>query len=114
MVTIYQIKEGASRYLEAEMLPKLPGWRKWVAGAFALEYLSRLEDIAEELRKKPAIEMLAVMREDGMVDVDRLRDAFIRQARASGDVTVDLPAIGSVTIGERDIDMLYRYITGGM
>ena len=114
MVTVQQIQEGAARYLDAEMLPKIGGWKKWVAGAAAVEYLLKIETIVERMRKNPAISMLGVIGEDNSVDVERIRDAFVRQARASGDVSFDIPLLGTMKIGEKDIDTLYRYIMGGM
>lgn len=114
MVSLQQVQDGAARYLDAEMIPKLDGWRKWIAGAVAVEYLSKIGEIAETLKKHPAISMLGVIKEDNTVDLEHLREVFIRQARASGDITFNVPMLGTMTIGEKDIDTLYRYIMGGV
>ena len=108
------MQEGIARYLDAEMLPKIGGWKKWIAGAAATEYVSKMGVIIDAIKKKPAVAILGVVTEDNMIDADRLREAFVNQARSSGSVSFDIPMIGTLTIGEKDVETLYRYIVGGM
>lgn len=114
MVTVQQMQEGVARYLDAELLPKIGGWKKWIAGAAATEYVGKLGVVVDAIKKKPAVAILGVVTEDGMIDADKLRDAFVNQARSSGSVSFDIPLLGTLTIGERDVETLYRYIVGGM
>jgi hypothetical protein len=67
----------------------------------------------EALKSNAIISMLGVAKEDGMIDLDVLRKAFKEQAESSGPVSIDIPAIGKITLSSNDIDMIYRYIQEG-
>ena len=107
MVTIEQAKNGVRSYIMTEIVPKLGGWQKWVAGAFATLAVDR----AEQLVSNPAVKMLGIVTNDGMIDIDALYHAFITQANEP--VTIDIPAIGTITLRADDIDLMMQHIRQG-
>lgn len=111
MVTTHQIKHGAANFIDHEIMPKIDGWKKWIAGAVVAEYLDKADDIIEILIKSPAISVLGIVDENKHVDIERLRDRFLEQARKTGAVNIDIPMLGSLRVDESDIHKLYKYIT---
>lgn len=111
MVTTNQIKHGAARFIDLEIMPKIDGWKKWIAGAIVAEYLNKADDVIDILSKTPAISLLGIIDENKHVDLERLRDRFLEQARKTGAVTIDIPMLGSLKVDENDVHKLYKYIT---
>ena len=109
MVTIDQIKRGAARYVDEEFTAKLSGWQRWAVGAGAAMALENLEVSMSNLQKSPAVRAMGVLDEVGNVDLDRVYEAFKKQAQ-KGPVTFQAPLLGAVTINEQDVDKIYTCI----
>lgn len=111
MANLTQIKNGAKRYIEAEVLGQISDWRKWVIGAFAIPYLDQLDAVITAPATKQLMERINVMSgEDDRVDVDKLRDMFIAQSKDHGRVSINVPLVGPYFIGEQDVYKIYEYI----
>lgn len=110
MASIYQIKTGVGRYVEQEILPALPGWRRWVFGAGAVLAVGNAEKIVQTLSGNEMVRMIGLVREDGEVDIDTAYKAIRTQAEQTGPTEIDVPAIGKLRMSADDIDKLYRYI----
>jgi hypothetical protein len=113
MVTFSQVKGGVTKYITDEIISKMESWKKWVTGAAVSLALTKADDLFDAVKSNELISMLGVVREDGMIDIDLLRHAFKTQAESSGPVSIDIPAIGKITLSSDDIDMIYRYIQEG-
>ncbi len=110
MVNIDRIKRGVTSYVDAEMLPRVDGWKKWVFGAGVAMYMKQADALLNALRNYPPIKEMGIIAEDGEIDLETLHDAFREQAEKSGPTKMELPIIGTFTIGANDIDLLYRHI----
>jgi hypothetical protein len=111
MATLAQVKAGAAAYIEQEIIAKIGGWQKWVAGAAVSMALNRADSIFEALRQNPAVQILGIVDGDGNIDVDALYAEFKRQAQR-GAVSFDVPMIGKLTLNESDVDKIYQSIKG--
>lgn len=109
MATLAQVKTGAAAYIEQEIIAKIGGWQKWVAGAAASMALNRADAIFETLRQNPAVQLLGIVDGDGNIDLDALYAEFKRQAQR-GPVSFDVPMIGKLTLNEGDVDKIYNSI----
>ena len=112
MVTLAQVRGGIERYLEAEMLTKITGWQKWVAGAAASMALDKSTAIFNRLKSIPVIQAMDVIDEQDGIDIDRIHAEFAKQAQR-GAITFDVPMLGAVTLNAVDVDKIYQYIMGG-
>lgn len=111
MVNIAQVKSGASKYIDTEVLGQISDWRKWVVGAFALPYLDKLDALMNDQAIRDALTQIGTMPSGGdLIDVDKLRDMFLTQARERGRVSINIPMVGPYYIGEPDIIKMYEYI----
>lgn len=109
MVDINKVKEGMVKYLDAEIINKLPGWRSWVFGAGATILLARFDAVLEQVRESPMIKTMGVI-DGNMIDVETLYTAFKAQAQNMGAVNISVPFIGDIRIGAADLDLLYQCI----
>lgn len=110
MITLAQAISGAERYIEAEIIAKIPGWQKWVVGAGVSRALSRAGDIFSELKEHPMIKMLAIIDpKTDEIDIDALYNEFTKQAQR-GAVTFNVPLAGALTLTAADVDKIYQYI----
>ena len=112
MVTLAQVQAGVEKYLETEILSKIPDWRKWVLGAGASRMLSRSTEIFNQLKTNPVVSAMGIIDENDQIDIDAVYREFSAQAQR-GAITFDVPLVGPLTLGAGDVDQLYRYITGG-
>ena len=113
MVTFAQVKSGMSKYIAEEIISKMDGWKLWVSGAAVALVLNKADSLFDSVKDNEFVSMLGIVRDDGMIDLESLRSAFKAQAEKSGAIAIDIPAIGTITIGSNDIDMIYRYIKDG-
>ena len=109
MVTMDQIKRGAARYVDEEFTAKLSGWQRWAVGAGAAMALENLEVSMSGLLENHAVRAMGVLDEAGNVNLDRVYEAFKKQAQ-KGPVTFQAPLLGAVTINEQDVDKIYTCI----
>lgn len=112
MVTLAQVRMGAEKYIEAEILAKITDWRKWIVGAAASMALDNTTAIFNELKENPMVKALGIIDEQDNIDIDRLHAEFAKQAQ-KGAITFDVPMMGPLTLNAHDVDRLYQYITGG-
>lgn len=112
MVTLAQVTAGIERYLDTEILAKIPGWQKWVLGAAASRMLSRSGEIFNTLKNNPVVSAMGVIDEQDQIDIDAIYREFSKQAQR-GAITFDIPLMGALTVNSGDIDRLYNYIIGG-
>ena len=110
LVNISQIKSGAGRYIDAEVLGQIADWRKWVVGAFALPYLNKLDELLNSPAVREVLGQVGAMPGGELIDIDKLRDMFLAQARERGRVSINIPWGGPYFIGEPDIMKMYEYI----
>lgn len=112
MVHINKVKNGIVKYLDTEVITKLPGWKSWVFGAGAIIMLSRIDAVIAQVKEHPVVKAMGIIDGD-MVDVETLYSAFKKQAQTVGAVDISIPMIGDLRMGASDIDRLYSMIMEG-
>ena len=109
-VTVNQISEGLAKYIDNELVPKVPGVRKWALGLAGAYAGKAIQDKISENSK--LLSSLGIMSEDGMVDVDMVLPYIKSMATQSGPVSEHVPMIGDIRFDSSDVDKLYSYIVG--
>ena len=114
MVHINSVIRGLSKYVDCDLVPKLDGWQKWALGAGAALIFTGIPAKFDEIRKIPFVSYMAVIDENGMIDVDRVFQELSKQARQSP-ITVDLSKmfLPPLTVDHTDVEKIYRYIQEG-
>ena len=112
MVTMAQVKNGLVKYIDADILPHLTGFKKVALGAYAALAANNLVTMMEKYKNSPAISILDVIDENGNVDIDKLYQAVLPQFANGEKQTISIPLIGDMTVDRSDLEKLYRYIRG--
>lgn len=102
MVTMQQFKRGVDIYFTSEVFPKLPESKKFMA-AFGLALL------IETLHNNETVKAMRLIRDDGMVDVERAYSAA-KSASNVARLMLEFPVIGAMSFDGTDIDRLYSAI----
>lgn len=113
MVEISRIEKGVARYLDSELVPKLPGgsWKQFGAGAASALVAKRGGRALEKLKGHPAAVAFGLVDEAGCIDVEILREIANEKIPDAG-LQIDVPMLGRLTVYQRDIEKLYGYIVG--
>ena len=113
MVEISKIEMGVARYLDAELVNKLPGntWKQFGAGMASGLIAKRGGMALGRLKSHPVAKAFALVDEAGCIDVEILRE-LAREKIPDGGLPVDVPLIGKVTVYREVIEKLYGYIMG--
>ena len=109
MVNIGQVQKGIQRYLEMEIVAKMEGWQKWAFGVGAAMYMEQIPGIYAELSQSEMIKALKVIDDNGLIDLDKLHERFLREAE-KGAVTFTVPIIGPLTLTKEDVTKIYQAI----
>lgn len=111
MATLEQIQRGAARYIDEEVVRKIPDKDGVAVGFFGSLVVLSIGDLVGNLSENKIVRMLGVVREDGTIHMERLRDAAKMSIRTKGAFPLDLPGGVHLTFREEDVDLLYRYVS---
>lgn len=111
-VTATQILDGIQRYIESEVVVKIPDARKWLVGAYVALMMRPFRENPSSLLNHPMIAPLGVATADGRVDIDAVHEVFLAQAQR-GPSFINIPMVGPYNMDTSDIDKIYNYIISG-
>ena len=103
---------GLSRFIDESILSHYPASsmkRILMAGAVSI-YLKQNEGIVDTIMNNPLIGGLGVVKHDGMVDIEMLRDALRGEINKAGFMRLTLPMIGDIDFTPDDVDTLYKFV----
>ena len=103
---------GFSRFIDESVLAHYPATsmkRIIMAGAISL-YMKKNEGIVDILTSNPLFTGLGVIHDNGMIDLDPIRDTLKSEINKAGFMRLSIPMVGDVDFTTEDIDALYRYI----
>jgi hypothetical protein len=113
MVHKSSIIPGLSRFIDESILVHYPPTsmkRILIASGISL-YLSGNEQVVDTLLANPIISTLGVSNSNGMIDIDKVRNAVRPEVEKAGFMRITVPVMGDIDLTVDDIDTLYRYIT---
>lgn len=109
MVTVKQVQTGIVRYVDNDLLPHLEGMKKIGLGIYMGLASENIGAAIQRYKDHPAVAMLNVVTDDGMVDIDKVYT--VAKPMFDQKQSIDLPLIGRVTFDGGDVEKLYRYIS---
>lgn len=110
MVSVNEVRHGVESYLNQEILPKLDGWKKWIAGAAASMAGEKAEHIVNMLKDHPVVQALELADDTG-IDVETIYTHVLKEAE-KGPARIMIPMIGTITLNADDVRKMYRCIMG--
>lgn len=112
MVHKSSLLPGVSKFIDENILAHYPATsmkRILMAGAVSL-YLKQNEGIVDTLTSNPLLAGLGVVHENGMIDIDTVRDTLKSEVNKAGFMRLSLPMVGDIDFTTEDVDALYRFI----
>lgn len=112
MVHKSSILPGVSKFIDENILSHYPASsmkRIMMAGAVSL-YLKQNEGLIDTISSNPLIGSLGVVHDNGMIELEPLRDALKYEINKAGFMRLTLPLVGSIDFTPEDADALYKYI----
>ncbi len=109
MYNYEQVIKGLTKYIDHEIVNKVPGWKRWLLGSGIGIMLSNAEEVFNTLKDNEFVKMLNLIDED-KINVDVIYKELKKQAE-KGSANIELPMIGSFILNTQDVDKLYDLIT---
>lgn len=113
MVTIEQVKNGLTKYVDSEILPGMSGGRRFALGVYAALAIKNLENTLDKYMRSPAMAALGVLDSGGNIDIDKVYIAATDTLRNMEKFSVDVPMLGVLTFKQNDLDALLAAIKEG-
>ena len=114
MANIGQVQRGIAEFIDNEIAPKLSGVTRFIVAGSGGVLVSRLPVILANPSVSGMAGTLALMDQNGEIDVDVLYTEFKRALQQAGQVTIDIPIPFqpplTMTFRDADLDRLYQYI----
>ena len=109
MYNLSQVVSGMTKYADNEILSKITGWQKWVIGVGFGVAINKSTNIFNNAKELPIVKQLEVVDSNDNIDIDTIYQELHKQAQ-KGAITFDVPMIGAMTLTEKDVENLYKYI----
>lgn len=112
MVHKSSLLPGISKFIDENVLAHYPVnsvKRILMAGAVSL-YLKQNEGIVDTITNNPLFAGLGVVQENGMINIDAVRDTLKCEINKAGFMRLSIPMIGDIDFTPDDVDALHRYI----
>lgn len=115
MVSMNQIEAGVTRWLDKELMPKLPtggqydGIKKAATVALALYAIKRGRAALDSLTHSSFLGTIGAVDHNGNVDLEGFAEEMKKQMPENG-LKVSVPMVGDLTFYRSDLDDMMRYI----
>ncbi len=107
-ISLNKFEEGIRIYVSEEICPKLGDWRKWVIPVVIGMFIPKIDSLFQ--KNKDMLILSGFVDNEGLIDVDSLYDNFHSVAEKSGDISQDIPYIGTLKLSSKDIERFYRIL----
>lgn len=109
MITATEAVSGLARYVDAEILPHVDGWRKIALGAYVGMAGNRAVELLRQAADSPALAVTGAFKGE-QIDIDMIYNEICK--RMDGSMKIDIPAIGTFTLAQNDVGTIYDYMRG--
>ena len=110
MVTISQIQRGFVQFVDNEVAVAFTGWQKAVVAGAAGLLAANFPNLVNTYTSHPIVAALGVYDpQSGSVNIDALYNAFVPKI-GQDKIPITIPKIGTIKMGQPEIDALMRYI----
>jgi hypothetical protein len=112
MVHKTSIIPGLSKFIDTAVLSQYAptSLKRIVASGAVALYLKQNTSIVDNVINNPLFEGLGVSTDDGMIDLDILKDVYKSEINKAGFLRIHFPILGNVDFTSDDVDTLYRCI----
>ena len=108
-----RVVDGIVKYIDNEIYPGMNDLQELVARLAVARIVNNEESIKKALENNGVIRTFGIIDGEGMVDIDSLIKDIKKEMERKGSLVVSIPMFGKLTFKSADVDVLYKYITGG-
>jgi len=112
MISATDCVKGLARYVDAEIMPHVEGWKKVALGAYVGMAGNNAVKALSNAAQHPAIALTGAFTEEGMVDIDFVHNCVKEAMREP--MRIDIPMIGVFTLTREDVSRIYDYMRGAL
>lgn len=110
MATISQIQRGFTAFVDNEVAPVFNGWQKAVLAGAAALLAANLPNLVKVYGAHPFVAALGIYdANSGSVNIDALYNAIVPKLGAEK-IPLTIPKVGTIKMGQTEIDALMKYI----
>ena len=110
MVTISQIQRGFAAFVDNEIAVAFTGWQKAIVAGAAGLLASNFPNLVKIYGSHPLVAAVGLYDANAnAVNIDALYNAIVPKLGAEK-IPVTIPKIGTIKMGQPEIDALMRYI----
>lgn len=110
MVTISQIQRGFVLFVDNEVAAAFAGWQKAIVAGGAGLLAANFPNLVSMYANHPMVAAMGLYDpQTGNVNLDALYSAFVPKLGAEK-IPITIPKIGTIKMGQPEIDTLMRYI----
>ena len=110
MATIAQIQRGFVAFVDNEVATAFTGWQKAVVGGAAGLLASNFPNVVAAYAAHPLVTAIGIYDpQSNNVNIDALYNALVPKL-GTEKIPIAIPKIGTIKMGQPEIDMLMRYI----
>ena len=110
MITFYQFRNGAIRYMDTEMLNKITDpTTKILVSAFLIATEMKAEKIYNQLKDNSLVKAYELVNDNGDIDIDMAYEC-IKRAMNNNNLTMQVPILGKLTFTPQDVEIMKNYM----
>lgn len=110
MVNVTQIQRGFALFVDNEVAPAFDGWQKAVLAGGAALLAKNFPNIVRMYSGHPMVAAMGLYdANSGLIDIDALYSAIVPKL-GTEKIPLTIPKIGTIKMGQPEIDALMRYI----
>lgn len=110
MVTISQIQRGFVMFVDNEIAAAFTGWQKAVIAGAAGLIASNFPALVKTYSEHPLVTAMGLYNADSnTINVDSLYNAIVPKL-CGEKIPLTIPKIGTIKLGQEELDSLMRYI----
>lgn len=113
MESFETVFNGIVKFLDREAYANFTDWQKLLARLAMSRVIGGRDSIKDTLMNNTFVKTMAVIDEDGMVDIEYILDEIKTHLTEMGKVEVDIPLFGKFKFVPGDVDKLRGIILGG-
>lgn len=113
MIEFEKVVNGLSQYINKNIYVGMNDWQEIAARIAVSRVLDNEEKIKKFLMENGYVRTFGVMDDEGNIDIENLGKELKQAVELKEKVVVSVPFFGKMTFTSKDVDELYREITGG-
>jgi len=114
LITKQELISRMTKYVTEHMISHMDGLQMFLSSIWLNLFSKNATKAVDECLSSPAITMLGIVSEDGLIDIDKVYNAYCESEKNFKPIVIDLEFVGmgKFTFKQDDIKTIYHYLQG--